>query len=186
MGGGRQVSKLQGRDRFRWHMNRSAIVWSHFGGIVVTGNECSTGIRLPGDLRAVKHRSAPTFGTRSCITGTTGGTAHETRAKQPKAALDALKARIAGPDPVVKYDAPTDDAQAVELFAKVRTGAAEAFERLHTLIRQRKWVHQRLHPLGATGSNSVHLVALRDRRTNRRTTRAKAAEPLEMSMKNLR
>ena len=56
-----------------------------------------------------------------------------------RALLDSLKTQAAGPKPVVKYDAPTDDAAAVELFAKARVGDAEALDRLHALIQERKW-----------------------------------------------
>lgn len=60
--------------------------------------------------------------------------------KSLKAALEALEARAAGPNPVVKYAAPTDDAAAVELFAQVRAGDAGAQDRLHALIRERGWL----------------------------------------------
>src|SRR4051812_13323677 len=56
-----------------------------------------------------------------------------------KAAIDAL-ARTAGPRPMIKYDAPADDAEAVELFAKVRAGDADAQDKLRALIGERKWV----------------------------------------------
>lgn len=60
--------------------------------------------------------------------------------KQLRAALDELQARAAGPSPVVKYSAPADDAQAVELFAKARAGDAGAEGQLRALIRQRNFV----------------------------------------------
>lgn len=57
-----------------------------------------------------------------------------------KALVEALKAQNDGPNPLVKYDAPTDDAAAVELFAKVRGGDPNAQDQLHALIRERKWM----------------------------------------------
>jgi hypothetical protein len=55
-----------------------------------------------------------------------------------RAALAVLEAKFAGPKPLVKYDAPADDAEAVELFAKVRAGDAVARDRLSALIRDRE------------------------------------------------
>jgi hypothetical protein len=60
--------------------------------------------------------------------------------KQLRTAIEALQARTSGPNPLVKYDAPTDDAEAVELFAKARDGDAAARDKLHDLIRTRNWV----------------------------------------------
>ncbi len=57
-----------------------------------------------------------------------------------RAAIDALQKQTVGPRPVVKYDAPADDAEAVELFAKARAGDEQALGRLAALIRERKWV----------------------------------------------
>lgn len=61
--------------------------------------------------------------------------------KTLRAAIEALQARNTGPNPLVKYNAPANDAEAVELFAKVRAGDAAARDRLHALIRERKWVN---------------------------------------------
>lgn len=57
-----------------------------------------------------------------------------------KTLVDALKEKASGPNPLVRYSAPTDDAAAIELFAKARAGDEEARSKLHTLIRERKWV----------------------------------------------
>jgi hypothetical protein len=57
-----------------------------------------------------------------------------------KTLLDAINPQASGPNPLVKYDAPPGDAEVVELFAKARGGDAEALGRVHTLIRERKWV----------------------------------------------
>jgi hypothetical protein len=60
--------------------------------------------------------------------------------KSLQAALDALQEKAAGPRPLVKYNAPAGDAEAIELFAKVRAGEAAAQDRLRALIRERNWV----------------------------------------------
>jgi hypothetical protein len=60
--------------------------------------------------------------------------------KQLRGAIEALQGRASGPNPLVKYDAPADDAEAIELFAKVRDGDADAQDKLHDLIRTRDWV----------------------------------------------
>ncbi len=57
-----------------------------------------------------------------------------------KAAVQELKARAAGPTPLVRYAAPADDAEAVELFAQARAGDAAAQNKVGALIRDRGWV----------------------------------------------
>jgi hypothetical protein len=42
--------------------------------------------------------------------------------------------------PVVQYDAPANDAEAVSVFAQARAGDADARGRVGALIRDRKWV----------------------------------------------
>lgn len=51
-----------------------------------------------------------------------------------------LQRRAEGSKPLLNYAAPTDDAEAVELFAKARAGDAAAQASLSILIRERKWV----------------------------------------------
>lgn len=53
--------------------------------------------------------------------------------------LEQLAKRSAGPYPLVRYDAPTDDTEAVELFRKARDGDADALDRVSALIRDRTW-----------------------------------------------
>jgi hypothetical protein len=61
--------------------------------------------------------------------------------KQLRARIDQLKAAaLAGPVPLVKYDAPADDAAAVEVFAKARAGDPAAREKVRELIVSRDWV----------------------------------------------
>jgi hypothetical protein len=54
-------------------------------------------------------------------------------------AVEQLMTRPAGPTPLVKYDAPEDDPEAVEVFAKARAGDADAQARVYALIRDRRW-----------------------------------------------
>lgn len=54
--------------------------------------------------------------------------------------IDALQQKFAERKPLVNYTAPTEDAEAVELFAKARAGDAGAQDRIHALIRERKWL----------------------------------------------
>jgi hypothetical protein len=49
----------------------------------------------------------------------------------------ALETRAA---PLLKYEAPADDAAAVEVFAKARAGDPEALAKLQIVIRDRNWV----------------------------------------------
>jgi hypothetical protein len=51
-----------------------------------------------------------------------------------------LKAELETPRPLVNYEAPEDDAEAVAVYAKARAGDEEAVERVGELIRQRGWV----------------------------------------------
>jgi hypothetical protein len=59
--------------------------------------------------------------------------------KQLGALIDQLKAANAGPVPMIKYDAPADDAEAVEAFAKARAGDVAAIDRVHAMIREKDW-----------------------------------------------
>jgi hypothetical protein len=59
---------------------------------------------------------------------------------QIKNALAILEKQAAQRQPLIKYSAPADDAQAVELFAKARAGDTDAQGRVAALIRERKWV----------------------------------------------
>ena len=54
--------------------------------------------------------------------------------------IDALKADLDKPKPLLHYEAPKDDVEAVEIYAKARAGDEEAKKRLGELIRQRGWV----------------------------------------------
>ena len=51
-----------------------------------------------------------------------------------------LKADMDTPKPLVTYQAPNDDAEAVEVYAKARAGEEGAVKRVGELIRQRGWV----------------------------------------------
>jgi hypothetical protein len=57
-----------------------------------------------------------------------------------KEAISKLEQRFANNKPLVNYTAPTDDAEAVEVFAKARAGDADAQARLRQLIRERDWL----------------------------------------------
>lgn len=59
---------------------------------------------------------------------------------QLKALVDQLKEKQAGAAPLVRYDAPADDAEAVEAFAKARAGDQAAADRVHAMIRDKRWV----------------------------------------------
>lgn len=59
---------------------------------------------------------------------------------QLKTAIAERERRVAERKPTVRYDAPANDAEAVELFAKARAGDADARERVCALIRERKWI----------------------------------------------
>lgn len=54
--------------------------------------------------------------------------------------IDALQQKLAERKPLVNYTAPAGDPEAVELFAKARAGDAGAQDRIHALIRERKWL----------------------------------------------
>jgi hypothetical protein len=90
-----------------------------------------------GDLRAVADGLLMLLGYRK---HNRGEWRMRRELKQLRAAIDELQAREAGPSPVVKYDAPAADAEAVELFDKARAGDGAAQDRLHALVRQRDWV----------------------------------------------
>jgi hypothetical protein len=67
-------------------------------------------------------------------------------------AINELQKRAAGPSPAVKYDAPAGDAEAVEVFAKARAGDPGAIEKVHALVRDRKWVTW----IGDLGRQATH------------------------------
>ena len=56
-----------------------------------------------------------------------------------KALIKQLKDATAGLNPLVKYDPPAGDAEAVEVFAKARAGDAQAIERVRAMVRDRDW-----------------------------------------------
>lgn len=60
--------------------------------------------------------------------------------KQLAAQIDLLESQLAKPRPLVNYQAPAGDAEAVELFAQARAGDAAARERVRALINSRGWV----------------------------------------------
>ncbi|AMV23345.1 hypothetical protein VT84_02980 [Gemmata sp. SH-PL17] len=57
-----------------------------------------------------------------------------------KNALEKLKHGTEGPKPLIRFEAPENDAQALALFAKARAGDAEAKGKVGTLLRERRWV----------------------------------------------
>jgi hypothetical protein len=57
-----------------------------------------------------------------------------------KTVIEQLTQRAAGPAPLLKYQAPAEDAEAVEVFAKARAGDAEAQGKVQSLLRNRQWV----------------------------------------------
>ncbi|QJW92542.1 hypothetical protein [Frigoriglobus tundricola] len=59
---------------------------------------------------------------------------------QLTSALATLKEQIAERNPLVRYDPPAGDAEAIELFTRVRAGDADARDRVGALIRDRRWV----------------------------------------------
>src|SRR5579871_3442662 len=56
-----------------------------------------------------------------------------------KALIGQLEQAAKAQKPVVRYDAPAGDAEAVELFAKARGGDADAREKVRSLIVSRGW-----------------------------------------------
>jgi len=58
-----------------------------------------------------------------------------------KYTIQQLKQQVAGLKPLVEYDAPANDTEAVEVFAKARTGDADAQARLREMIWKREWVN---------------------------------------------
>jgi len=58
-----------------------------------------------------------------------------------KDAINQLGKQVAGPKPLVNYQAPVDDAEAVEVFAKARAGDANAQAQLRKMIWDREWVN---------------------------------------------
>jgi hypothetical protein len=60
--------------------------------------------------------------------------------KDIQSLIEKLKQSQANPGPLVNYTAPTNDAEAVELFAKARSGDNAAQDQVHGLIRARGWV----------------------------------------------
>ena len=67
-------------------------------------------------------------------------------------AIQELSKRAAGPTPVLKYDAPANDAEAVEVFGKARAGDPAAVAQVGTLIRDRNWVTW----IGDLGRQATH------------------------------
>ena len=57
-----------------------------------------------------------------------------------KNALEKLKHDTEGPKPLIRYEAPENDTEAVALFAKARAGDAEAKKRVGALLCERRWV----------------------------------------------
>ncbi|QDU23913.1 hypothetical protein [Urbifossiella limnaea] len=53
--------------------------------------------------------------------------------------IDLLEAQLAKPGPLVNYQAPAGDAEAIEMFAKARAGDAAALERVRGVIAARGW-----------------------------------------------
>jgi hypothetical protein len=70
--------------------------------------------------------------------------------------IEALKGN-ARPAPLVTYTAPADDAEAVELFDKARTGDAGAAAGVQALIRDRKWMDW----IGDIGKEATHQLIAR-------------------------
>ncbi len=58
-----------------------------------------------------------------------------------KYTIQQLKEAVAGLKPLVEYEAPTKDTEAIEVFAKARAGDANAQAQLRELIRTREWVN---------------------------------------------
>ena len=56
-----------------------------------------------------------------------------------KNAITALEKRKSERAPLITYTASASDAEAVDLFARARSGEADAQARVHALIRDRKW-----------------------------------------------
>jgi hypothetical protein len=54
--------------------------------------------------------------------------------------IEALRQDVAQAQPLVRYTAPSNDTEAVELFAQARAGDANAQARVVALIRERKWI----------------------------------------------
>jgi hypothetical protein len=71
-----------------------------------------------------------------------------------KTQIDALAEAARKPRPLIDYQAPADDAEAVALFAAARAGDADAVARLPALIRDRKWV-QWIGDLGRQASHQL-------------------------------
>jgi hypothetical protein len=57
-----------------------------------------------------------------------------------KALIETLKAQQSNSAPVVQYDAPAEDAEAVGLFQKARAGDAAAQDQVRALVLARGWV----------------------------------------------
>ncbi len=67
-------------------------------------------------------------------------------------AVKELEAQTAKRKPLLAYDAPAGDAEAVALFAKARAGDADALAQVHALIRARQWVDW----IGNLGRQATH------------------------------
>ncbi|MBP3954414.1 hypothetical protein J8F10_03805 [Gemmata sp. G18] len=57
-----------------------------------------------------------------------------------RSAIEKLKHDTAEPKPLVRYEAPASDTEAVELFARARAGDTEAKKCVGAHLRERQWV----------------------------------------------
>jgi len=58
-----------------------------------------------------------------------------------KTLIEGIKGQVAVASPLVKYDAPADDDEAVEVFVKARAGDNVAVGRVRAIIRDRNWAN---------------------------------------------
>ena len=88
------------------------------------------------------------------------------RAEEVEEQIKDLKARLAAmPNPMLNFQAPTTDAEAVEVFAKARAGDLASQEQVRALIVTRGWVgigrgsrqagNHQTHPLGSRERSRV-------------------------------
>ena len=66
--------------------------------------------------------------------------------------IEGIKGQVAVALPLVKYEAPANDAEATEAFAKARAGDNAALGQVRALIRDRKWANW----LGDLGEQATH------------------------------
>ncbi len=76
--------------------------------------------------------------------------------------IDALVEAARKPRPLIDYQAPSDDAEAVAVFAAARAGDADAVARLPALIRDRRWVEW----VGDLGRQASHQLVWRVAKTD--------------------